>query len=79
MLTGNRLLLSYANPKKRAAKKTVQLVLQNELNNDVKRFTIKPVLQQIRLLTGLMMWVVKRTTSLFNAFCNNVARQVARF
>ena len=29
-------------------------LLQNELNNDVKRFTthIKPVLQQIRLLTG---------------------------
>ena len=29
--------------------------LQNELNSDVARFTthIKPVLQQIRLLTGL--------------------------
>ena len=32
-------------------------VLQNELNSDVARFTthIKPVLQQIRLLTGLNM------------------------
>ena len=30
-------------------------LLQNELNNDVAHFTthIKPVLQQIRLLTGL--------------------------
>ena len=30
-------------------------LLQNELNSDVKRFNthIKPVLQQIRLLTGL--------------------------
>ena len=30
-------------------------MLQNELNSDVARFTthIKPVLQQIRLLTGL--------------------------
>ena len=28
--------------------------------------------------TGLM-WVVKRTTSLFNSFCSNVAKQVARF
>ena len=30
-------------------------LLQNELNSDVARFTthIKPVLQQIRLLTGL--------------------------
>ena len=32
-------------------------LLQNELNSDVARFTtpIKPVLQQIRLLTGLNM------------------------
>ena len=31
------------------------LALQNELNSDVARFTthLKPVLQQIRLLTGL--------------------------
>ena len=40
--------------------------------------TFKPVFQQIRLLTGLM-WVVKRATSLFNSFCSNVAKQVARF
>ena len=47
--------------------------LQNELNSDVARYTthIKPVLQQIR--------VVKRATSLFNSFCSNVAKQVARF
>ena len=31
-----------------------------------------------RLLTGLT-WVVKHATLLFNLFCNNVARQVARF
>ena len=51
-----------------------------ELNSDVARFTthIKPVLQQIRLLAGLM-WVVKRATSLFNSFYSNVARQVADF
>jgi len=55
-------------------------LLQNELNSDVAHFTthIKPFLQQIRLLKGLM-WVVKRATSLFNSFCSNVARQVARF
>ena len=28
--------------------------------------------------TGLM-WVVKRATPLFNSFCSNVAKQVARF
>ena len=35
-------------------------MLQNELISDVARFTIhnKPVLQQIRLLTGLN-WVIK--------------------
>ena len=55
-------------------------MLQNELINDVARFTIhnKPVLQQIRLLTGLN-WVIKRVTSLFNLFCSNVAKQVTRF
>ena len=38
-------------------------LLQNKLNSDVAHFTthIKPVLQQIRLLTGLM-WVVKCMT-----------------
>ena len=53
--------------------------LQNELNSVVARYTthIKPVLQQIRLLTGLNL--VKRATSLFNPFCSNVAKQVARF
>ena len=58
-------------------------LLQNKLNNNVAHFTcthIKPVLQQNKsgCLTGLM-WVVKCATSLFNLFCSNVARQVARF
>ena len=55
-------------------------LLQNELYGDVAQFTthIKPVLQQIRLLTGFNE-VVKRATSLFNSFCSNVAKQVARF
>ena len=55
-------------------------LLQNELYGDVAQFSthIKPVLQQIRLLTGLNE-VVKRATSLFNSFCSNVAKQVARF
>ena len=41
--------------KKRAA--CFATLLQNELNSDIARFTthVKPVLQQIRLLTGLNM------------------------
>ena len=27
----------------------------------------------------LSLWAVKRATSLFNSFCSNVAKQVARF
>ena len=38
----------------------------------------KPVNNLICCKTGLM-WVVKRATSLFNSFCSNVAKQVARF
>ena len=55
-------------------------LLQNELYDDVAQITtnIKPVLQQIRLLTGFNE-VVKRATSLFNSFCSNVAKQVALF
>ena len=55
-------------------------LLQNELYSDVARFTtnIKPVLQQMRLLTGLNVGV-KRATSQFNSFCSTVAQQVARF
>ena len=37
----------------------------------------KPVNNLICCKTGLM-WVVKRATSLFNSFCSNNARQVAR-
>ena len=55
-------------------------LLQNELKSDVPRFTthIKPVLQKIRLLTGLNDGG-KRATSLFESFCSNVAKQVACF
>ena len=38
----------------------------------------KPVNKLIFCKTGLM-WVVKRSTSLFNSFCSNVAKQVERF
>ena len=50
-------------------------LLQNELNSDVAHFTthIKPVLQQIRLLTGLNPLGGKRATTLFNSFCSDVA------
>ena len=48
--------------RKNGQQKTCNLIclatlLQNELNSDVARFTthIKPVLQQVRLLTGLNM------------------------
>ena len=40
--------------------------------------TFKPVNNLTCCKTGLM-WVVKRATLLFNSFCSNVARQVARF
>ena len=64
--------------KKRAT--CLATLLQNKLNSDVARFIthIKSVLQQIRLLTGLNMGC-KPASSLFNSFCSNVAKQVARF
>ena len=40
--------------------------------------TFKPVSNLICRKIGFM-WVVKRTTSLFDSFCSNVAKQVARF
>ena len=40
--------------------------------------SVKPVNNLICCKTGLI-WVRKRTTTLFNLFCGNVARQVARF
>ena len=40
--------------------------------------TFKPINNLICCKTGLM-WVVKRATLLFNLFCSNVAKQVARF
>ena len=39
---------------------------------------LKPVNNLICRKTGLT-WVVKHATLLFNLFCSNVARQVARF
>ena len=64
VLTGNRLLLRYANPKwasyslrygKRGNKKRLTCLatlLLNKLNSDDARFTIKPVLQQISLIVN---------------------------
>ena len=40
--------------------------------------SVKPANNLICCKTGLI-WVIKRTTTLFNSFCGNVARQVARF
>ena len=62
------------------ATKNMQLVSQ-QLSSDVVRFTphIEPVLQQIRLLTGLRTRVVKRAISFFDSLCSKGAKQVARF
>ena len=45
----------YGKPGNKKGATCFATLLQNELNSDVARFTthIKPVLQQIRLLTGL--------------------------
>ena len=55
-------------------------LLQNELNSDDAGLQpmFKPVNNLICCKTDLM-WVIKRATSLFNLFCSNVAKQVARF
>ena len=54
---------------------------QNELKNDVARFTrptsFKPV-NNLICCKICLMWTVKRATSLFKSFCSNVAKQVAR-
>ena len=49
--------LEYGNTGNKKRATCFATLLQNELNSDVARFTtlIKPVLQQIRLLTGLNM------------------------
>ena len=55
---------------------------QNELNSNVARFTIhvKPVLQQIRLLTGLNVGGKVRNIAIQLVLQQyNVARNVARF
>ena len=53
----HRLNLRYGNTSNKKPATCFAILLQNELNSDVARFTthIKPVLQQIRLLTGLNM------------------------
>ena len=45
----------YGNACNKKQATLLTILLQNELNSDVKRFNthIKPVLQQVRLLTGL--------------------------
>ena len=56
-------------------------LLQNELNSDVARFTIhiKPVLQQIRLLTGLNLGGKTRNIARQLVLQQVFAKQVARF
>ena len=57
-------------------------LLQNELNSDVARLTthIKPVLQRIRLLTGLNMGGKTRNIAIqIQIFAAMLPRQVARF
>ena len=56
-------------------------LLQNESKNDIARFAtlvLKPVNNLICCKTPSIC-VVKRTTSLLNSFCSNVARQVGCF
>ena len=66
------------------ATKNVQLVLQHCCETSciamLRVFPpmFEPVLQQIRS-QGFFSWVVKRATSLYNSFCRNAAKQVARF
>ena len=55
--------------------KTGNLLLQNARRDDA-RFT---TLVQTRLCKDRFDVVLKRATSLFNSFCSNVERQVARF
>ena len=64
--------------KKRAT--CLATLLQNKLNSDVGvlPLTFKPVNKQFCCKTGLM-WVVKRTTSLFNLFCSNVQDKLHAF
>ena len=77
----SRLFLRVQKNGQRKRATCLTTLLQNELNIDVARFTthIKPVNNLICCKTGLMLRVVKRTTSLFNSFYSNVARRVARF
>ena len=70
--------------RKNGQQKTYNLfcnIAAKRVDSDVARYKahVKPVLQQIRLLTGLNMGGKTRRTSLFNSVCRNVAKHVARF
>ena len=56
-------------------------ILPNELNSDDARLTahVRTCLAANKVARFFLSWVVKRTTSLFNSFCINVAKQVNRF
>ena len=52
----------------------------NELNSNVARFTTNEKNLAILFVTRQVRTaVIKRETSLFNSFCSNVSKQVARF
>ena len=40
---------------------------------------LPPMFKPVYNLICCKMWVVERATSLFNSFCRNVVKQVARF
>ena len=66
------------------ATKNVQLVLQHCCKT-IRIAMLRVLPPTFKLVSNLMccktgfMLVVKRATSLYNSFCSNVARQVARF
>ena len=69
--------------------KNVQLVLPNELNDDVGRFTTHHqtclVTNQVVVRCEKLLWKVESSSTFYNkictccAFCSNVANKVARF
>ena len=66
------------------ATENLQLVLpENELNSVLRVLppSFLPFFQQkrIQIVVVFFACMVKRKTSLFNSFCTNVAKQVARF
>ena len=79
-MTFHKFYLRYRKTGNKKRATCLATLLLNELNSDVARFTAyvqtywKPDLLQHRFDVG-----GNRATSLFNSFCSNVARQVARF